>query len=302
MNIPIPKPGTLGHVESGGSIEAVDSNPARIGRVWYAMLVGGASTDLPSRKILPEVLSTGYEATIRRHAIEARNFGAVNMVILNPGGTVFGEMEFDQWPRCYPDTHTRARMSASFRRGVWAAMGILGATPMVYLGSVKLAPGINQRWDALDDAELAIAVEACVDFIPNECPIAIDGSGAGDAMSWRVAMILNARGHMVGCEPWPLIGSYWASDQTTFGGITNSGLLRQYFDPSTTQYRDYGSRMDLSRGVCERQIILTAESPEPGISELGRWMRIGMSIAVKPGPDCKYHGMNAREIERAASR
>ena len=40
------------------------ATPARVGRVWYNLIVGGGSPYVSTRKILPEVLATGYGCTL----------------------------------------------------------------------------------------------------------------------------------------------------------------------------------------------------------------------------------------------
>ena len=307
--------GAVVTVKKGETVTRIDPLPdpesPRVGRVYYALLLGGASTDLTTRKMNPEVLKDGYEAVLTRHAEEARRFGAVNMLLLNPGGTVNGEMEFDQWPKMWPDPFDRAKQTESFAWGVRACIRELGVAPIVYIGSVKVDAkrGINQRWAEVSATydRLKMAVLDVLQGIPGECPIAIDGSGSetdidgGAGLSWQVANIIrwNRKGG-VGCEPWPMLGSKWASDPSTFG-VTQLPYLRKIWDPTTPEGKDYGVKIDRSRAVAERQIAIASDNPETDPAELVKWLSRGVSVAVVSRGGL-YHGYTARQLERLAAR
>ena len=307
--------GAVVTVKKGETVTRIDPLPdpesPRVGRVYYALLLGGASTDLTTRKMNPEVLKDGYEAVLTRHAEEARRFGAVNMLLLNPGGTVNGEMEFDQWPKMWPDPFDRAKHGESFAWGVRACIKELGVAPIVYLGSVKpdMIRGINMNWHNATAScdRLRMAVLDVLQGISSECPIVIDGAGsdtdidAGGGLSWDVANIIrrNRKGG-VGCEPWPMLGGPWADDRSTFG-VTQLPYLRKIWDPATPEGKDYGAKIDRSRCVVERQITIASDSPETDPAELVTWLSRGVSVAVVSRGGL-YHGYTARQLERMAAR
>lgn len=267
----------------------------RPGRVWYNLLIGGGSSDLSTRCILPEVLKTGYDMTLLRHAKIAAKFGAEGMVIRNPGGCV-ESMDFDQWLKAWPDGRERAKRTVEFISGMQSACEILGTYPAVYLGSVSLDPYWREvdEMERMDEHERVIS--ASIAFIPNGAPIIIDGAGAepnGESVSlsaWGTQTLQN-RGP-VWCEPWPSTTSPWNQSR----GFTQSDYYRKLINRQI----EYPGKMASGPDVVARQVILVEETPEPSLEEVISWMRLGLTVAVKPDEDGLYQGLNAAQMERKA--
>lgn len=277
-------------------VNPIEAHPTmmrpRVGRVWYNLLIGCGCSAF--RGILPEALNTGYDKTIDRHAKIAELFGAEGMLIRNPGGTD-GSMDFDQWLKAWPDGRERAKRTAQFRRGMYAAMDILGFFPAVYLGSLKTDPywatlAASTFWE-----ELGEMLSQSIAFIPAAAPIVIDGAGSDIQVSDKVRYCpcLNNRGP-VWCEPWPKQSGPWYESR----GFTQSDYLRKLLNRSIP----YAAEIATGPAVFARQVVMVEETPEPPIAEVISWMRLGLTVAVKPDENGLYQGMTAAQMEREANK
>jgi len=276
-----------------------------IGNVWSALLVGGASPDIAARCMHPTVLASGYYECVREHVARAKAFGASNVVVLNPGGTDAGEMQFDQWLLAWPDVRERAKRAIDFQRAIGHASAAFRRKPAVYLGSVH--PRCFPAWSALSREELAYAVCECVSFIPRGCRVVIDMAGVdvdendklSDSASERVAYALYGAGMGIACEPWPSQDSTFNADDRSMG-FTNSAYLRQILSMDDSGGGQHGREIDRSPSVANRQVAIIAEAVEPSPEELIGWLAIGIGVAVNPGADGKYHGYTAEELRSEA--
>jgi hypothetical protein len=266
--------------------------PARIGRVWYNLLVGGGSADGSTRKILPEVLATNYHCTLARHAAIAKKFGAVNMIIRNPGGCGVGDMEFEQWMLAWPTFEERLAKTFSFQAGCHAIVEALGVLPAVYLGMVNE----KRPWSTFTSRTLRAAIMEVTKFIPQGCVVVVDGSGVGDSTSVSVLLHLQELGYRIGCEPWPVAGQL-LSNMAQLLGVTASDYFRRW---SKGEIAD-APKMTSIKDVGERQLILVEETPEPRLAEVLGWLRMGLSVAVKPDESGLYQKHTAREMEWLAA-
>jgi len=279
--------------------------------LFYVQLVGGVSQDLSTRCIDPEVLKHGYEIVMTKHAAEAAAFGAFQALVVNPFGTVDGEMEFDQWLRRFPDQFDRAEALRDFCPGVDAYRNYLGRAPMIYLGSVRTNPalGINSRWRFRDLATLKYLVAHCLEPFESDCPIVMDGAGfdlnndgpSESGLSWDVADIIEeTRTGGVGCEPWPHQESPFAWIRSRFG-VTDIRYLRRLLDVNGSEWAAAGSKIEQSLDCVQRQWVIASDSPETPIEEIVYLLRMGVNVGVVSRGGL-YHGKSAAEIEWEASR
>jgi len=269
------------------------ATPARVGRVWYNLIVGGGSPYVSTRKILPEVLATGYGRTLARHAAIAKKFGAVNMIIRNPGGCGAGDMEFEQWMLAWPTFEDRVAQTFAFQDGCAAIKEVLGVLPAVYLGMVNG----KRPWSTCTPRQLRAAVMGVTAFIPQGCTVVVDGAGVGDETSVSVLLHLEDTGYGIGCEPWPVADKPVANTAQLLG-VTASDYFRRW---SNGKIAD-APKMASIEEVGERQLILVEETPEPRLAEVVGWLRLGLSVAVKPDESGLYQGHTARQMERMAAR